>query len=107
MQRENALIFYQTLSTYSLWKCVETSLKNLKVDSGAQRVNDLLRLQLLKIKTLERVFTKKTDIKRRTNKMLLYLKIALWLMNTTIESVENRNRNTEADIMNSPTIYRK
>ena len=37
--------------------------------------------------------------------MLLYLKIALWLMNTTIESVENRNRNTEADIMNSPTIY--
>ena len=57
--------------------------------------------------TLERVFTKKTDIRRRTNKMLFYLKIALWLMNTTIESVENRNRNTEADIMNSPTIYRK
>ena len=82
-------------------------MKNLKVDSGAQRVNGLLRLQLLKIKTLERVFTKKPDIKRRTNKMLLYLKIALWLMNTTIESVENRNRNTEADIMNSPTIYRK
>ena len=39
--------------------------------------------------------------------MLLCLKIALWMMNTTIESVENRNRNTEADIMLSPTIYRK
>ena len=34
--------------------------------------------------------------------MLLCLKIALWMMNTTIESVENRNRNTEADIMLSP-----
>ena len=77
---------------------METSLKNLKVDSGTLRVKNSLRLQLLK---------KKTDIKRRTNKRLLCLKIALWMMNTTIESVENRNRNTEADIMLSPTIYRK
>ena len=77
---------------------METSLKNLKVDSGTLRVKNSLRLQLLK---------KKTDIKRRTNKRLLCLKIALWIMNTTIESVENRNRNTEADIMLSPTIYRK
>ena len=37
--------------------------------------------------------------------MLLCLKIALWMMNTTIESVENRNRNTEADIMLSPTKF--
>ena len=72
---------------------METSLKNLKVDSGTLRVKNSLRLQLLK---------KKTDIKRRTNKRLLCLKIALWIMNTTIESVENRNRNTEADIMLSP-----
>ena len=92
------MIFYQILSTCSLWKCMETSLKNLKVDSGTLRVKNSLRLQLLK---------KKTDIKRRTNKRLLCLKIALWMMNTTIESVENRNRNTEADIMLSPTIYRK
>ena len=92
------MIFYQILSTCSLWKCIETSLKNLKVDSGTLRVKNSLRLQLLK---------KKTDIKRRTNKRLLCLKIALWMMNTTIESVENRNRNTEADIMLSPTIYRK
>ena len=91
------MIFYQILSTCSLWKCMETSLKNLKVDSGTLRVKNSLRLQLLK----------KTDIKRRTNKRLLCLKIALWMMNTTIESVENRNRNTEADIMLSPTIYRK
>ena len=77
------------------------------MDSGTLRVNVSLRLQLLKVKTLKRVFTKKTDIKRRTNKRLLCLKTALWMMNTTIESVENRNRNTEADIMLSPTIYRK
>ena len=39
---------------------------------------------------------------------MLYLKIALWLVNATIESVENRNRNTElAANMLSPTIYRK
>ena len=46
------MIFYQILSTYSLWKCIETSLKNLKVDSGTVRVNVSLRLQLLKVKTL-------------------------------------------------------
>ena len=33
--RENALIFYQILSTYSLRKCIEISLENLYVDIGA------------------------------------------------------------------------
>ena len=30
----NTLIFYQILSTYSIWKCSEASLKNLYVDIG-------------------------------------------------------------------------
>ena len=30
-KRENALIFYQILSTYSLRKCMENSLENLYV----------------------------------------------------------------------------
>ena len=34
MTRENALIFYLILSTYSLWKCIETSLENVYVDIG-------------------------------------------------------------------------
>ena len=34
-QRENALIFYQILSTNSLRKCTEISLENLYVDTGA------------------------------------------------------------------------
>ena len=33
--RENALIFSQILSTYSLKKCIEISLENLYVDIGA------------------------------------------------------------------------
>ena len=33
---ENALIFYQILSTNSLRKCMETSLRNLYVDIGAE-----------------------------------------------------------------------
>ena len=32
--RENALIFYQILSTNSLRKCIEISLENLYVDIG-------------------------------------------------------------------------
>ena len=34
-QRENALIFSQIRSTYSLKKCIEISLENLLVDIGA------------------------------------------------------------------------
>ena len=34
-QREKALIYYQILSTNSLWKCMEISLKNLYADTGA------------------------------------------------------------------------
>ena len=34
-KRENALIFYQILSTNSLRKCIETSLENFYVDIGA------------------------------------------------------------------------
>ena len=37
-QEKNALIFYQILSTHSLRKCMEISLENLYVDTGAQRV---------------------------------------------------------------------
>ena len=37
-QRENTLIYYQILSTYSLRKSIETSLENLYVDIGASRV---------------------------------------------------------------------
>ena len=37
-QRENALIFYQILSTNSLRKSVDTSLENLYVDIGDLRV---------------------------------------------------------------------
>ena len=37
---ENALIFYQILSTHSLRKCMETSLKNLYImDIGAEGVS--------------------------------------------------------------------
>ena len=32
---KKALIFYQILSTHSLWKCIEISLENLYVDIGA------------------------------------------------------------------------
>ena len=35
---ENALIFYQILSTHSLRKCMETSLGNLYMDIGVERV---------------------------------------------------------------------
>ena len=34
-QRENTLIYYQSLSNYSLRKSIETSLENLYVDIGA------------------------------------------------------------------------
>ena len=34
-QRENGLIYYQILSTNSLRKCMEISLENLYVDTGA------------------------------------------------------------------------
>ena len=34
-QVKNALIFYQILSTHSLRKCMEISLENLYVDTGA------------------------------------------------------------------------
>ena len=34
-KRENALIFYQILSTNSLRKCIETSLENFYVNIGA------------------------------------------------------------------------
>ena len=37
-QRENNLIYYQILSTYTLRKSIETSLENLYVDTGASRV---------------------------------------------------------------------
>ena len=37
-QRENTLIYYQSLSNYSLRKSIETSLENLYVDIGASRV---------------------------------------------------------------------
>ena len=33
--KKNALIFYQILSTHSLGKCMEISLENLYVDTGA------------------------------------------------------------------------
>ena len=33
--KKNALIFYQILSTHSLRKCMEISLENLYVDTGA------------------------------------------------------------------------
>ena len=36
---ENALIFYQILSTHSLRKCMETSLGNLYMDIGVERVS--------------------------------------------------------------------
>ena len=36
---ENALIFYQILSTNSLKKCMETSLRNLYMDIGAEGVS--------------------------------------------------------------------
>ena len=36
---ENALIFYQIRSTNSLRKCVETSLRNLYMDIGAEGVS--------------------------------------------------------------------
>ena len=39
-QRENTLIYYQSLSNYSLRKSIETSLENLYVDIGASRVKD-------------------------------------------------------------------
>ena len=45
--RENALIFYQILSTYSLWQCIEISLENLYVDIGAWRVNPIFFYQHL------------------------------------------------------------
>ena len=35
---ENALIFYQILPTNSLRKCMETSLRNLYMDIGAEGV---------------------------------------------------------------------
>ena len=38
--RENALIFYQILSTNSLRKCTEISLENLYVDIGASSLYD-------------------------------------------------------------------
>ena len=37
--RENALIFYQILTTHSLIKCIENSLENFYVYIGASRVN--------------------------------------------------------------------
>ena len=37
-QRENALIFFQILSTNSLRKCVDISLENLYMDIGDLRV---------------------------------------------------------------------
>ena len=37
--RINEMIFEQILSTYSLWKHMETSLENLHVDIGTKRVN--------------------------------------------------------------------
>ena len=37
-QRENALIFFQILSTSSLRKCVDISLENLYADIGDLRV---------------------------------------------------------------------
>ena len=36
--RENALIFYQILSTHSLRKCIEIRKENLYMYTGAQRV---------------------------------------------------------------------
>ena len=39
LQRENALIFNQVLSTHSVRKCMEISLENFFVDIGASRVN--------------------------------------------------------------------
>ena len=36
---ENTLIFYEILSTNSLRKCMETSLRNLYVDIGAEGVS--------------------------------------------------------------------
>ena len=36
---ENALIFYQILSTHSLRKCMETSLGNLYMDIEVERVS--------------------------------------------------------------------
>ena len=35
IKRDNALIFYQILSTHSLWKCIEISVEKLYVDIGA------------------------------------------------------------------------
>ena len=40
-KRENTLIFYQILSTYSLTKCMENSLENLYVKVDTSRVNFL------------------------------------------------------------------
>ena len=34
-EKNNALIFYEILSTYSLKKCIKISLENLLVDIGA------------------------------------------------------------------------
>ena len=36
------MIFYQILSSYSLWKCIAISLENLYVDTGAQKVKKIL-----------------------------------------------------------------
>ena len=35
IQEKNTLIFYQILSTHSFRKCMEISLENLYVDTGA------------------------------------------------------------------------
>ena len=42
---KNALIFYQILLTHSVRKCIEISLENLYVDTGAWRVKSVCKLR--------------------------------------------------------------
>ena len=55
-QRENALIFYQILSTNSLRKSVDTSLENLYVDIGDLRVMGKQLLKAVFTSSRDRVF---------------------------------------------------
>ena len=41
------MLFYQILSSYSLWKCIAISLENLYVDTGAQKVKKILHKEEL------------------------------------------------------------
>ena len=55
-QRENALIFFQILSTSFLRKCVDISLENLYVDIGDLRVKGKQLMKAAFTSSRDRVF---------------------------------------------------